>query len=95
MSTHDTTDSTDQPIDTRFHDFVLLQAQNAGLFLGQLPHPTTGERSVNLKAASSVLDSLEMLQLKTKGNLNAAETKILELALNNLRELYKTAESLG
>ncbi len=95
MSHHDNADSATQPIDTRFHDFVLLQAQNAGLFLGQLPHPATGERSVNLKAASSVLDSLEMLQLKTKGNLNAAESKILELALSNLRELYKTAESLG
>ena len=30
--------------DPRFHDFVLLQAQNAGLFLGQIPNPATGYR---------------------------------------------------
>lgn len=81
--------------DTRFHDFVLLQAQNAGLFLGQLPNPSTGETSVNLKAAASVLDSLEMLQQKTEGNLNVTEIKLLDMALINIRKLYKTAEALG
>ncbi len=79
--------------DSRFNDFIYLQAQNAGLFLGQLPHPTTGETSVNLRAAATVLDSLEMLAAKTKGNLTAEEASLLEKALVNIRALYAKAES--
>ncbi len=81
--------------DSRFNDFVILQAQNAGLFLGQLPNPSTGKRSVNLKAARTVLDSLEMLVTKTAGNLTDIETQLLNKALINLRALYKKAEDLG
>ena len=84
-----------QPADSRFNDFVLFQAQNAGLFLGQLPHPVTGQRSVNLKAARSVLDSLEMLVGKTAGNLTAIEDELLQKALVNLRAIYTEAEELG
>ena len=82
------------PDDTRFTDFVILQAQNAGFFLGQLPNPATGQTQVNLKAARTVLDSLEMLEVKTKGNLTAEEEKLLQAALTNLRSLYTTVEEL-
>ncbi|SHJ19204.1 protein of unknown function [Rubritalea squalenifaciens DSM 18772] len=81
--------------DQRFTDFIFLQAQNAGLFLGQLPNPATGERSVNLKAAKTVLDSLEMLHEKTQGNLTEQENQLLDKALVNIRSLYATAENLG
>ena len=77
--------------DQRFIDFVILQAQNAGLFLGQLPNPATGETRVQLRAARSVIDSLEMLQTKTSGNLTAQEEKLLQTALDNLRPLYDHA----
>ncbi|MFD2157470.1 DUF1844 domain-containing protein [Rubritalea tangerina] len=82
-------------IDPRFYDFVLLQAQNAGLFLGQLPHPSSGEKSINLKAAKSVLDSLEMLTEKSKGNLSGEELELLNKALTNIRALYQNAKDLG
>jgi len=75
-------------IDRRFYDFVLFQAQNAGLFLGQIPNPTTGETSVNIKAAKSVLDSLEMLQDKSADNLSEAEDKLLTRVLDNVQALY-------
>ncbi len=75
--------------DPRFNDFVLLQAQNAGFFLGQLPNPATGEKRINLPAARSVIDSLEMLVVKTEGNLTAEEQKLLGTALANLRPLYE------
>lgn len=79
--------------DARFNEFVILQAQNAGLFLGQIPNPATGERSVNLRAAGSVIDSLEMLASKTKGNLTVSEAKLLDTALKNLRPLYDSAQT--
>lgn len=79
--------------DPRFNDFVLLQAQNAGFFLGQLPNPATGEKQINLRAARSVIDSLEMLENKTAGNLTAEEEKLLSTALANLQPLYEKASS--
>lgn len=81
--------------DPRFNEFVILQAQNAGLFLGQIPNPATGEKSVNLRAAKSVIDSLEMIALKTRGNLTATETKLLDAALKNLTPLYESALEAG
>ncbi|MEP4078312.1 DUF1844 domain-containing protein [Haloferula sp.] len=77
--------------DPRFNEFVLLQAQNAGFFLGQLPNPATGEKQINLRAAKSVIDSLEMLEIKTEGNLTAEEEKLLSTALANLQPLYEKA----
>lgn len=79
--------------DQRFNDFILLQAQNAGLFLGQLPHPGDGSKRVNLPAAKSVIDSLEMLEGKTEGNLTPDEKKLLGAALANLRSLYEKVAS--
>lgn len=79
--------------DPRFNEFVLFQAQNAGLFLGQIPHPQTGEKSVNFRAAQSVIDSLEMLSTKTRGNLTETETKLLTMALQNLRPLFQSAQA--
>ncbi len=76
--------------DPRFNEFVLLQAQNAGLFLGQIPLPGTGEKSVSLRAAKSVIDSLAMLKRKTAGNLTETEEKLLDMALKNLLPLYNT-----
>lgn len=75
--------------DPRFQEFLFLQAQNAGLFLGQIPHPQTGEKTLNLRAAKSVMDSLEMLQVKTQGNLTEKEGKLLQTALKNLRPIYQ------
>ena len=77
--------------DPRFSEFVILQAQNAGLFLGQIPNPQTGQKQVNLRAAKSVLDSLEMLVSKTRGNLTENEAKLLDTAVTNLRALYAKA----
>ncbi|MCX6876197.1 MAG: DUF1844 domain-containing protein [Verrucomicrobia bacterium] len=77
--------------DPRFSEFVLLQAQNAGLFLGQLPNPYTGEKQITLRAAKSVLDSLEMLVAKTRGNLSPEESRLLTTAIANLTPLYAKA----
>jgi hypothetical protein len=79
--------------DPRFNEFVILQAQNAGLFLGQIPNPQTGTKSVNLRAAKSVIDSLEMLASKTRGNLTASEEKLLTTAIQNLKPLYQSAQA--
>ena len=79
--------------DSRFTNFILLQAQSAGLFLGQIPHPSTGQTSINLEAAASVIDSLEMLSDKTEDNLNEEEEQLLRSALLNLKTLFANIET--
>jgi hypothetical protein len=79
--------------DPRFNEFIILQAQNAGLFLGQIPNPHSGQKQINLRAAKSVIDSLEMLASKTAGNLTSSEQKLLATALDNLRPLFLAAQA--
>jgi hypothetical protein len=72
----------------RFIEFVVMQAQNAALFLGQIPNPRTGEPEVNLDLARMFIDQLAMIQEKTRGNLTSEEAKVLSNALSNLQMAY-------
>ena len=72
----------------RFIEFVVMHAQNAALFLGQIPNPKTGEPEVNLDLARMFIDQLSMIQEKTRGNLTSEETKVLSNALSNLQMAY-------
>src|SRR5438128_4715127 len=72
----------------RFIEFVMMQAQNAALFLGQIPNPQTGKGEVNLDVAKMFIDQLAMIQEKTRGNLNNEESAVLRNALSNLQLAY-------
>jgi hypothetical protein len=72
----------------RFIEFVMMHAQNAALFLGQIPNPKTGEGEVNLELAKMFIDQLAMIQEKTRGNLTNEETTVLRNALSNLQMVY-------
>jgi hypothetical protein len=75
----------------RFIEFVVMQAQNAALFLGQIPNPKTGEPEVNLDLARMFIDQLEMIQEKTRGNLTNEEATVLRNTLSNLQMAYVEA----
>jgi hypothetical protein len=72
----------------RFIEFVVMHAQNAALFLGQIPNPKTGEGEVNLDLARMFIDQLAMIQEKTRGNLTNEEATVLRNALSNLQMAY-------
>src|SRR6266481_1772000 len=72
----------------RFIEFVVMHAQNAALFLGQIPNPKTGAPEVNLDLARMFIDQLAMVQEKTRGNLTGEEAKVLSNALSNLQMAY-------
>jgi hypothetical protein len=72
----------------RFIEFVMMQAQNAALFLGQIPNPQTGRAEVNLEVAKMFIDQLAMIQEKTRGNLSNEESAVLKNALANLQLAY-------
>jgi hypothetical protein len=75
----------------RFIEFVMMHAQNAALFLGQIPNPKTGEPEINLDLARMFIDQLEMIQEKTRGNLTNDESMVLRNALSNLQMAYVEA----
>jgi hypothetical protein len=72
----------------RFIEFIMMQAQNAALFLGQIPNPQTGQGEVNLELAKMFIDQLAMIQEKTRGNLTNEETAVLRNTLSNLQMAF-------
>ena len=77
----------------RFIEFVMMQAQNAALFLGQIPNPQTGQAEVNLEVARMFIDQLAMIQEKTRGNLTSEESTVLRNALSSLQMAFVEATS--
>ncbi len=72
----------------RFIEFVMMQAQNAALFLGQIPNPQTGKGEVKLELAKMFIDQLAMIQEKTRGNLTNEEMTVLRNTLSNLQMAF-------
>ncbi len=71
-----------------FVNFLSTLATNAAAALGAVPHPATGQRSLDLESGKYWLDILGMLRDKTKGNLHPQESRLLEGLLGDLRMQY-------
>jgi hypothetical protein len=71
-----------------FVHFLSTLATNAAAALGAVPHPATGQRSLDLETGKYWLDVLGMLRDKTKGNLSPQEARLLEGLLADLRMQY-------
>ncbi len=72
----------------RFMELVSLFQMQAMMALGKIANPMTGKAERNLDAARLMIDTLEMLEKKTTGNLNADETRMLKAALTDLRIMF-------
>ena len=79
----------------RFIEFVMMEAQQAALFLGQIPNPQTGQPEVNLDVARMFIDQLGMIQEKTRGNLSNEESTVLRNALSSLQMAFVEASEAG
>jgi hypothetical protein len=75
----------------RFIEFIMMQAQQAALFLGRIPNPQSGKSEPNLDVARMLIDQLEMVREKTRGNLGHEETEILASILSDLQLGYVQA----
>lgn len=60
-------------------------AAQASVYLGLMENPVTGKKEKDIAAARHVVDTLAMLQEKTQGNLDDAESRYLEELLYGLR----------
>lgn len=74
-----------------FMQMVFQMSSLATMLLGKVPHPETGKTVRDLDAAQLIIDQLDMLQVKTKGNLNSDEDKLLRQTLTGLRMAYVEA----
>ena len=73
-----------------FVNFLSTLATNAAASLGAVPHPATGQRSLDLETGKYWLDVLGMIREKTKGNLHSQEARLLDGLLADLRMQYVT-----
>ena len=74
-----------------FAQLVMQQANLAMMLLGKVPNPETGQSMRDLEAAKLFIDQLEMLEAKTKGNLNKDEAALLKQSLMALRMAFVDA----
>jgi hypothetical protein len=71
-----------------FAHMVMQQSSMAMMLMGKTPHPETGQVTRDLEAAKFFIDLLEMLEFKTKGNLNPEEAALLKQGLMSLRMAF-------
>jgi hypothetical protein len=74
-----------------FSQFIVSLGSSALVHLGEIDDPSSGARRVDLKMARHTIDVLGLLELKTRGNLEADEQKLLETLLFELRTKYMHA----
>jgi hypothetical protein len=73
-----------------FEMLVTSLATEALMSMGQVPNPITGKTEANRGQAQYLIDMLDMLRQKTKGNLTPAEDDLIENVLHQLRMLFIT-----
>jgi hypothetical protein len=74
-----------------FSTLVLSLATSAMVHMGLVPEAEGGPVEKNLALAHQSIDTLAMLQDKTRGNLSGDETKLLQSVLYELRMSYVKA----
>lgn len=67
---------------------VSTLATQALVALGQIPDPFSGKPELNLPVARHFIDTLDVLQEKTRGNLNEDEAAMLTDVLHQLRMAF-------
>ena len=73
-----------------FEMLVTTLATEALASLGQFPHPATGKAEINRNHAQYLIDTLDVLRDKTKGNLTSDEQQLIESVLHQMRMLFIT-----
>jgi hypothetical protein len=84
-------DEREKMISSMFATMVIQNTNMAMIFLGLAPNPQTGKTTQELDNARYFIDQLEMIEIKTKGNLNKHEEAILKQSLTSLRLAFVDA----
>ncbi|HKN47200.1 MAG TPA: DUF1844 domain-containing protein [Candidatus Polarisedimenticolia bacterium] len=83
----------EQAASAQLKNLILNLATTAAANLGEMPNPFTQRTELDLEGARQVIDLLLGLQLKTRGNLNAEEARLLESLLYDLQMKYVSLQT--
>ncbi|MFZ0450352.1 MAG: DUF1844 domain-containing protein [Desulfatiglandaceae bacterium] len=76
-----------------FSSLIFSLSSSALFHLGEIADPQTNEKKKDLPLAKHAIDTIAMLEKKTKGNLSDDEAKFIDSVLTDLRWRYvKAAE---
>ena len=75
-----------------FTSLVTMLATQAMVALGQIPDPVQNKPVVRLNFARHYIDTLGVLEEKTKGQLTAGEAALLQHVLDDLRLAFVAAK---
>jgi hypothetical protein len=81
----------DEMMSALFAHMIVQQSNMALMLMGKVAHPHTGEKVTDLEASKLFIDQLEMLEVKTKGNLSKEEAALLKQTLMTLHMSFVEA----
>ncbi|MBI2094565.1 MAG: DUF1844 domain-containing protein [Candidatus Omnitrophica bacterium] len=73
------------PSEPDFSEFISSLGMQALVALGEVPHPLSRETKTDLYQARYLIDTIELLSKKTRGNLSAEEALMTKELLYELR----------
>ena len=71
-----------------FLQLILGLQQSAMMSLGKLMNPITRKVESDLDTARATIDTLEAIEIRTRGNLDSDEARVLQQVLADLRMNY-------
>jgi hypothetical protein len=71
-----------------FISYIMMLYQSGLIALGRMQNPLGTDVPMELEEARSIIDLLELLQDKTKGNLSDEELHTLDMVMETLRSGY-------
>jgi hypothetical protein len=74
---------------------IILLATQAMINMGEIRDPVTREAKDDLEGAALFIDLLDVLEIKTKGNLTAAEGTFFAEVRENLDKVYNKKLNAG
>lgn len=74
-----------------FSTFVMSLNTSVLYHLGEMPDPETGQKIVNLELARHAIDTLVVLDQKTKGNLTEEEAELMRNILYDVKMRFVNA----
>ena len=77
--------------EVNFNSLIFSLSSSALFHLGEIADPQSGEKKKDLALAKHAIDTIDMLEEKTKGNLTEEEAKFIENVLTDLRWRYVKA----
>lgn len=78
-------------LSSAFVQMVLQQTNMTLMLLGKIANPSTGETLRDVPAAQYFIEQMEMIEVKTRGNLSTEEAGLLKQSLMTVRMAFVEA----